>query len=360
MITHIRILLLLLMASVGIAFCQQGSDRTSTPTPRLAVPAKGGITVAFVLTQHAVMIDFAGPWEVFQDVSIPSHGPNTEDQNPFHLYTVSDNKDPIQVSGGMRVIPDYTFDDAPQPNVVVIPAQMGDSPKMIDWIRKMATRSDVVMSICTGAFTLAETGLLKGKKATTHHGAYVAFQTQFPDILVQRNMRYVQSDSVIFTSGGLSAGIDLALHIVELYFGRDVTEQTARAMEYEGKGWMGDGTASVEYSVGAPKSSPADRFTAGVLGNWEGKIIAKEGAFRVAAHIWPDNDGKLTGTVDSLDEDQYGFVISSVTLNKSDLRFEVASLKAVYDGKLGGQESKIEGTWTQRGATVPVTLTRKK
>ena len=360
MTTKIRILLLLSVASVGMAFCQQGPDPTPTPAPKLTAPAKGAIAVAFVLTEHAVMIDFAGPWEVFQDVMLPSRGPNMEDQHVFHLYTVSDSKNPIRVSGGMQVIPDYTFDDAPQPKVVVIPAQMGDSPKMMGWIRKMATQSDVVMSVCTGAFQLAESGLLKGKKATTHHASYVRFQNQFPDVLVQKDMRYVQGDSVVFTSGGLSSGIDLALHVVELYFGRHVAENTARNMEYEGKGWMDDGTASVKYSEGARVSSPADQFSRGVLGSWGGKLTTKDGTFRVAVHIWPDNNGKLTGTADSVDEDAVEIPVDSITLNKSDLHFEVASVAGAYDGKLDEQESRIEGTWTQHGVSVPLTLTRKK
>jgi putative intracellular protease/amidase len=360
MTTKIKLLLLLCMASVGIAYCQQGTDHISTPAERLAASAKGRIRVAFVLTQHAVMIDFAGPWEVFQDVMVPSRGADIDSQHVFDLYTVSDSKQPIRVSGGMQVIPDYTFDDAPQPKVVVIPAQMGDSPKMIEWIRKMATQSDVVMSVCTGAFKLAETGLLKGKKATTHHGAYVRFQNEFPEILVQKDVRYVQSDSVIFTSGGLSAGIDLALHIVELYFGRAVAASTARTMEYEGSGWTGNGTARVKYSEPDRVSSPADRYTQGVLGNWDGKIITKDGAFRVAVHIWPDKDGELTGTLDSVDEDENEIAINSITLHKSDLHFEIATLSGAYAGKLDSQESRIEGTWTQHGASAPLTLTRKK
>jgi putative intracellular protease/amidase len=358
--TKIKLLLLVSVASVGIAYSQQGPDHTSTPAPRLAASAKGRIPVAFLLTQHAVMIDFAGPWEVFQDVMVPSRGARMDDQHVFDLYTVSDSKLPIRVSGGMQVIPDYTFDDAPQPKVVVIPAQMGDSPKMIDWIREMATQSDVVMSVCTGAFRLAEAGLLKGKKATTHHGAYLRFQNEFPDILVQKDVRYVQSDPVVFTAGGLSSGIDLALHVVELYFGRAVAANTARTMEYEGTGWTGDGTARVMYSQPERVSSPADRFAQGVLGTWDGKLISKEGTFRVVVHIWPDDKGKLTGTVDSLDEDQNGIAIDSITANNSTLHFEIASLNGAYNGKLDSQESRIEGTWTQHSASALLTLTRKK
>src|ERR1017187_3405201 len=140
------------------------------------------IRVAFILTDQAVMIDYAGPWEVFQDVMVPSRGGAMEDQHVFDLYTVSDGTEPIRTSGGLRVIPDYTFDNAPQPNIVVVPAQMGRSPKMMDWLRAMARRSDVVMSVCTGAFRLADAGLLEGKRAPPHHGAYVTLQPDFPAI----------------------------------------------------------------------------------------------------------------------------------------------------------------------------------
>lgn len=200
------------------------------------------------------MIDFAGPWEVFQDVMIPSRGKRMEDQHVFELYTVSDNKNPIRATGGMQVVPDYSFDDAPEPMVVVIPAQMGDSPKMLEWIRKSSSHGGVVMSVCTGAFALAETGLLNGKPATTHHGAYTRFQHQFPDIHVERDKRWVQSSPTIFTAGGLTSGIDLALHVVDLYFGREIADRTALMMEYEGHGWKGDGSAVAKYTSSAAKS----------------------------------------------------------------------------------------------------------
>ncbi|MGE5278959.1 MAG: DJ-1/PfpI family protein [Acidobacteriota bacterium] len=230
---------------------QAAPGQSAKPASRLVPPAKGHIPVAFVLTEGAVMIDFAGPWEVFQDVMIESRGPEMADMHVFELYTVSDTRTPIQTSGGMQVIPDYTFDDAPAPRVVVIPAQGGKSPKMLDWIRRMTKQSDVVMSVCTGAFKLAAAGVLDGKKATTHHGSYDRLQRDFPRVLVQRGMRYVQSDPVIFTAGGLSSGIDLALHVVELYFGRGAAETTAKYMEYEGRGWMGDGTATANLSTPA-------------------------------------------------------------------------------------------------------------
>jgi len=203
----------------------------------LLAPPQGPIPVAFVLSEGATMIDFAGPWEVFQDVHIESRGATMADHMPFKLFTVADSRAPIRTSGGMQVTPEYTFDDAPKPAIVVVGAQGGRSPKMMEWLRRAATQSQVLMSVCTGAYKLAMAGVLDGKKASTHHDFWDDFEKRFPKVSLQRDVRYVRSDPVIFTAGGLTSGIDLALHVVELYFGREVAAQTARYMEYEGKGW---------------------------------------------------------------------------------------------------------------------------
>src|SRR5947208_7629945 len=102
------------------------------------------------------------------------------------------------------------------------------------------------MSVCTGAFILAQTGLLSGKSATTFHGAFVAFALQFPDIHLKRGARFVEEGNLA-TAGGLSSGIDLALHVVERYFGREVAERTADQMEYQGRGWL-DPDANAVYA----------------------------------------------------------------------------------------------------------------
>ena len=215
---------------------QEGPVVASRPG-QLQSPEHGPILVAFVITDRATVIDFAGPWEVFDNVMIRERGATHEEQMPFRLYTVSDSREPIRGSGGLRIVPDYTFEDAPPPNLVVIGAQAGKSPKMVDWMRRMTERADVVMSVCTGAFKLALTGALDGKAATTHHEYYDAFHKTFPRVRLERGKRFVRSDTRIFSAGGLTSGIDLALHIVDLYFGPVVAEQTARYMEYEGTGW---------------------------------------------------------------------------------------------------------------------------
>src|SRR5947199_221076 len=198
----------------------------------LKPPAQGSIPVAFLISEGAVMIDFTGPWEVFQDDMVPGRT-----DHPFRLYTVSESTSPVHASGGMKIVPDYTFENAPAPKVIVIPAQSQPSEATLEWIRKSTKSTDVTMSVCTGAFVLAKTGLLSGKAATTFHGAFVSFANEFPEIHLKRGARFVE-DGNLATAGGLSSGIDLALRVVERYFGREIAQKTAYNMEYQGLGWM--------------------------------------------------------------------------------------------------------------------------
>jgi len=107
----------------------------------------------------------------------------------------------------------------------------------VQWIRKSSETADLIMSVCTGAFLLARTGLLAGKAATTHHGSYSQLAMKYPEIRVKRGARFVETGKLA-SAGGLSSGIDLALRVVERYYGRELAQSTAFYMEYQGKGWM--------------------------------------------------------------------------------------------------------------------------
>src|SRR5215216_2597972 len=203
---------------------------------KLTPPKTGKIPVAFLISRGATMIDYAGPWEVFQDVHVPSRGADHDDQMPFELFTVSDTTEPIVGSAGMKIVPNYSFENAPSPKVVVIPAQGGRSQSMFEWLGKVSQTADVVMSVCTGAFILAKAGMLAGKSATTHHDFIDRLAKEFPDIQIKRGLRFVEGPK-ISTAGGLTSGIDLALRVVERYFGREVAQTTATYMEYQSDGW---------------------------------------------------------------------------------------------------------------------------
>ena len=211
------LLLLLLSCAFSFALSAAGCDRGPQP-----------MKVAFVLTKGANVIDMAGPWEVFQDTMVG-------DRMGFELFTVGESSSPVTMTGGLRAVPQYTFANAPHADIVVIGAQRGVSA-LPEWLRARAKDSRVVMSVCTGAFKLADAGLLEGKKATTHHEFWDAFAKKFPNIQLERGSRFVQSDDVVFTAGGLTSGIDLALHVVEKFYGREVADRTAAYMEYRHRG----------------------------------------------------------------------------------------------------------------------------
>ena len=230
-----------------------GTNNIPDDLSRLTPPSDG-VPVAFLLSDGAVVIDFAGPWEVFQD-AMAGTGMSMK-MDLFRTYTVAESSKPINASGGLKIIPNYTFANAPAPKVIVIPAQSAQSkpsPAMQEWLRKSAKSADVTMSVCTGAFVLANTGLLSGKAATTHHASYKQMAMNFPDIELERGARFVDNGNIA-TSGGLSSGIDLALHVVERYYGPEVAKATAYQMEYQGTGWTDP--ASNQVYAAKPVASP--------------------------------------------------------------------------------------------------------
>lgn len=213
-------------------------NKSKVPTAmgkKLIPPGKGRIPVAVVISDDVTVIDFAGPWEVFADVMIPGRGKEMDDQMPFDLFTVAETTD-VVTTGNLKLTPAYSFENVPSPRVVVVPAQKG-SDKMREWLRLIAPQTDVTMSVCTGAFQLGRAGLLKGQTATTHHRFFDAFEKEFPDVRLQRGVRFVEGEN-ISTAAGLSSGIDLALRVVERYFGRATAQATADEMEYGGTGWI--------------------------------------------------------------------------------------------------------------------------
>ncbi len=200
---------------------------------RLPLPSGRPLRVAFVISSYATVIDFTGPWEVFQDA-------DTGDKPAIQLYTVAPSHDVIRTSGngghGIAITPDYSFADAPEPDLVVVGAQSGGSG-LSEWLQKVNADKKIVMSVCTGAFKVAAAGLLDGKQATTHHNFFDQLSQKFPKVKVVRNARYVQADPILYSAGGLTSGIDLALHMVAQYYGEDAAQHTADYMEYQGTAW---------------------------------------------------------------------------------------------------------------------------
>ncbi|PYJ00318.1 MAG: hypothetical protein DMF00_08230 [Verrucomicrobia bacterium] len=275
-----------LFATAAPVKTDERSNPNGVPTQgtSLKPPDKDQIPVAFLISDGAVVIDFCGPWEVFQDAMIPS-----SKEMPFRLYTVAETKKPIRTSGGMQIVPDYTIQNAPAPKVIVIPAQSAPSPAVLEWLRKCSKTTDVTMSVCTGAFVLAKTGLLNGKSATTYHGAFGSFAMEFPDIQLKRGARFVENGNLA-TAGGLSSGIDLALRVVERYYGRDVAWKTAYNMEYQGEGWMSPDSNQI-YAT-APVSTPEHPLCAVCGMDVDPKIAPKSDLNGVTYYFCSEDDKK--------------------------------------------------------------------
>ncbi len=199
--------------------------------PAAPLPKRDTVKVAFMVGEWTNIIDTAGPWEVFSDTVIESGGSH---RNAFELYAVAP-ADRMYTLGGIDIKPHYTIRNAPQPNVIVVPAHKATDDS-IAWLREASAGTDVTVSICTGAFKLAQAGLLKGIPATTHHDYFESFAKEFPDIELRRGLRFVDNGHIA-TAGGLTSGIDMALHIVTRYFGVEAAERTATYMEYASDAW---------------------------------------------------------------------------------------------------------------------------
>jgi transcriptional regulator GlxA family with amidase domain len=194
-------------------------------------------TVGILIFDEVEVLDFAGPFEVFSRTRLePGLESRRSDQSaPFSVFTVAEQATPIRATGGLRVIPTHDFASAPPIDILLVPGGWGTRPLLehaaaIDWIRCAAGSAKLVTSVCSGALLLARAGLLARKRATTHWGALDALEILDPTIDVQRSARVVQ-DGVI-TSAGISAGIDMALAVVELLHGKEVADDTAVYMEY--------------------------------------------------------------------------------------------------------------------------------
>ena len=195
------------------------------------------MTVGVLIFDDVEVLDFAGPFEVFSRTRTVAGAESrrTDDSAPFETFTVARSRDAVTAIGGLTVTPRYSWADAPPIDILVVPGGFGtrallNDQAMLEWIRETAARSRQVTSVCTGALLLAKLGLLQGKRATTHWAGLDLLASIDPTIRVQRDRRVVHDG--VFTSAGVSAGIDMSFAVVEQICGRDVAIETAHYIEY--------------------------------------------------------------------------------------------------------------------------------
>jgi len=187
--------------------------------------------VAILVFDEVEVLDFAGPFEVFAVTD------SLRSRAVFSVSTVSSTGGEVRARNGLRVVPDHSFADCPQPHVLIVPGGYGTRPLLgdevtIKWILERSRAAEVTMSVCTGALLLGKAGLLDGMRATTHHGAVGELRAAAPRAVVEPGARF-HDNGRILTAAGISAGIDCSLHLVGRLLGDDVAAATAAYMEYE-------------------------------------------------------------------------------------------------------------------------------
>jgi transcriptional regulator GlxA family with amidase domain len=200
------------------------------------------LAVGILLYDQVEELDFCGPFETFSVASSLSTGEGTHrEHSAFSVFTIAERAELVRTGNGLRIQPDYSIVTAPQVDILVIPGgysepQLANSV-LLEWLKFVTAHTRISASVCTGAFLLGRLGLLDGMGATTHWGALENLAAMFPAIQVRHEVRWVDEGAVI-TSAGISAGIDMSLHLVERLLGREMAEKTARMMEYR---WNEDG-----------------------------------------------------------------------------------------------------------------------
>ncbi len=186
--------------------------------------------VGILIFSDVEVLDFAGPYEVFSVAS------EMHEYKYFNVFTISENGELITTVNGLKVQPDYSFDSHPDIDILVIPGGFGSrklikNEKVLNWVKRNYLKSKITCSVCSGALVLGKLGLLDNLNSTTHHQVTELLKEIAPLTNVDKEKRYIDNGKVM-TSAGISAGIDLALHIVKKIYGIDAEIKTVEHMEY--------------------------------------------------------------------------------------------------------------------------------
>ena len=193
------------------------------------------MNIAIYIYDHAEVLDFSGPFEVFSTASRVC-----PDEDPFHVYLVGETGKVVAARAGYKVLPAFGFHNHPPIDVLIVAggvhSQEIGKPNVIDWIAEQGGKATLVASVCTGAFLLAGAGIIDHQNVTTHWEDIPALKADYPDLTVHESVRWIDEGRIV-TSGGISAGIDMSLHLVHRLHSLELAEKTARQMEFN---WTGN------------------------------------------------------------------------------------------------------------------------
>ena len=188
-------------------------------------------SVGIFLFNDVEVLDFAGPFEVFSVTS------ELNEYSLLKVFTITHDGKIITTVNGLKVQPDYSFDLHPQIDILVIPGGVGskreiEDRKTLEWVKKNYLTSKITFSVCSGARILGKLGLLDGLRSITHHEVISQLKEIAPLAIIDTDSRYIDNGKIM-TSAGITAGIDLSLHIVNKLFGVDIERKTIEYMEYK-------------------------------------------------------------------------------------------------------------------------------
>ncbi len=194
------------------------------------------LAVAIHLYADVEVLDFAGPYEVFTTANRVFGRLHPQDELPFAVFTVASERVPVLARAGLVVLPDHAMAEHPYIDVLIVPGGVVDAeleqPEVIAWLARQSEGAVITASVCTGAFLLARAGLLTGKVVTTHWEDVADLRAMCPGLDVRTGVRWVDQGEIV-SSAGISAGIDMSLHLVARLAGRDLAERTARQMDFD-------------------------------------------------------------------------------------------------------------------------------
>jgi transcriptional regulator GlxA family with amidase domain len=192
--------------------------------------------VAIYIFDEIEVLDLGGPFEVFSTASRMKTRQAPGTPKPFEVFTVAETPRPVRARGGLVVQPAFDLTNHPPPDVLIVPGGVVTAeqqrPSVIDWIQRTAVAAELTASVCTGAFLLGSAGLLDGRTVTTHWEDIEGFRATFPKVRVIEDRRWIDEGKIV-TSAGISAGIDMSLHLVARLEGEELAVRTARQMDYD-------------------------------------------------------------------------------------------------------------------------------
>ena len=188
------------------------------------------MNIGIYIYDQAEVLDFSGPFEVFSTASrICQTG------EPFKVFLISQSGETVTARGGYQVVPGYGFHNHPDIDVLIVVGGVHydemNKPDVLEWISSQSKKAKIVASVCTGVFLLAKSQALHGNKVTTHWQDIAELRAMFPSLDVIEGVRWVDEGKLI-TSGGISAGIDMSLHLVGNLYDVALAEKTAKQMEF--------------------------------------------------------------------------------------------------------------------------------